>query len=77
MAERFLIFKSAEDLRKGDLFVSCFSMKGSDYPVAKTVKDIVDSGEYVTLFFEGGDYEKIMKGMKIITQDKTPMKEGK
>ena len=72
MSQRFLIYKGAEDLRTGDLFVSCFGFIGSELPEPRAVLEVIKGNDVTTLIFEDEEID-IVKGMRIIVQDKTPM----
>ncbi len=62
------VSRKVEDLKIGDLFVSCFSRGDNVYPSARMIMEIEESRIYRYATLADGSIAPIMKGMNIIVE---------
>ena len=69
MTQAILISKKVDDLRKGDKFVSCFSM--SEYPEPRMIERISNESPspWLIVDLEGGESLQVLQGMMVIVQE--------
>ena len=71
MATTALISKKVDDLRKGDLFISCFSKADGEYPEPRMIERISNENPspWLIVDLEGGESLQVLQGMMVIVQE--------
>ena len=69
MTKAVLVSRKAEELKKGDLFVSAFVRKDNDYSDPITITEVEVDSKNVNIELENGYTVNVFIGMKVVVQE--------